>query len=238
VAAVAVSFAATAAADERASPVLVELFTSQGCSSCPPADRYASELARRDDVLVLSFHVNYWDYIGWKDPFATERTTARQHAYARAMGQRHVYTPQMVIGGTLHEVGSDVAAIERAVAEVAAGQVVRPRIHMAVVGGETLRIEIGAGNYDSIADVLLVRYDFEHRTEVPRGENAGHSLVNTNVVRHIRKIGSWSGPAARVDLDWSDITATGNDRCAVIVQVTGTGMVLAVTELVMAPPAD
>src|SRR5262245_12327062 len=98
-------------------PVVVELFTSQGCSSCPPADRVLGQLAARDDVIALAVHVSYWNYIGWRDTFATEATTARQYAYAKALGSRNVYTPQAVIGGAADAVGSDASDIEHAIAK-------------------------------------------------------------------------------------------------------------------------
>ena len=99
---------------------VVELFTSQGCSSCPPADAFLGELARRDDLVALSEHVDYWDYIGWKDPFASPDLTKRQHEYARLLGLRYVYTPQMVIQGADHVTGSDRAGVLRKIAEAAA----------------------------------------------------------------------------------------------------------------------
>src|SRR6516164_10851500 len=94
-------------------PVVVELFTSQGCSSCPPADAYLGELAARKDVIPLAFHVDYWNYIGWADPFATKQMTQRQRDYQRALNQRYVYTPEMVVNGEAHEVGSDRHGIDR-----------------------------------------------------------------------------------------------------------------------------
>src|SRR5690242_20233995 len=105
-----------AMAGERAVPVVVELFTSQGCNSCPPADAYLGELAKRPDVLALSLHVDYWDYIGWKDPFAHHAFTLRQREYSRALSQRYVYTPQMVINGDLQGVGSERRTIEALIA--------------------------------------------------------------------------------------------------------------------------
>jgi hypothetical protein len=98
-------------------PWAVELFTSQGCSSCPPADAYLGLLSKRPDIVALSFHVDYWDYIGWKDPFATRATTDRQRAYARVLKQRYVYTPEMVVEGIGHDTGRERAAIERLLAE-------------------------------------------------------------------------------------------------------------------------
>ncbi|MBT5374998.1 MAG: DUF1223 domain-containing protein, partial [Rhodospirillaceae bacterium] len=98
---------------ESPAPVVVELFTSQGCSSCPPADAFLNDLSRRDDVIALSLHVDYWDYIGWEDPFATPESTNRQRRYAPVLAARSIYTPQMVIDGAAHEVGSKRKAITR-----------------------------------------------------------------------------------------------------------------------------
>src|SRR4051812_38711022 len=134
-----------AAAGERAVPVVVELFTSQGCNSCPPADAFLAELAKRPDVLALSLHVDYWDYIGWKDPFAQHAFTVRQRDYSRALSQRYVYTPQMVINGELQGVGSERRTIEALIARAAKEQKTasenRPSIRY--VGNE-VRIEGGA----------------------------------------------------------------------------------------------
>src|SRR5689334_6685490 len=107
---------AAAAPAKAAGPVVVELFTSQGCSSCPPADAYLGELAKRTDVLALAFHVDYWNYIGWTDPFAAKWATQRQKDYGNSLAQRYVYTPEIVVGGAAHEVGSNRDAIERLIA--------------------------------------------------------------------------------------------------------------------------
>ena len=239
----ALSAATGAAADERgATPVLIELFTSQGCSSCPPADRLAGRLAQRGDLVVLSFHVNYWDYIGWRDPFATEATTRRQYAYARALGQRGVYTPEMVIDGRDHVVGSDEAALRRAIARRRAAlrraaPSVAPTIAMVRDRGRVW-VDIGAAPYDGEADVVLVPYDRRRETRVPRGENRGRTLANFNVARGLERIGSWRGAAMRYALDAdSAAAARAGDGCAVIVQGAGTGPVLSAAAFDMTPGA-
>lgn len=238
--ALALSAAAGAAADQRgAAPVLIELFTSQGCSSCPPADRLAGRLARRGDLVVLSFHVNYWDYIGWRDPFATEATTQRQYAYARALGQRGVYTPEMVIDGRDHVVGSDEAALRRAIARRrdALRRAAAPTIAMIRDRGR-IWVDIGAAPYDGEADVVLVPYDKRRETRVPRGENRGRTLANFNVARGLERIGSWRGPAIRYALDGdSAVAARAGDGCAVIVQSAGAGPVLSAAAFDMASGA-
>lgn len=221
------------AAEPPEPPVLVELFTSQGCSSCPPADALAGELRRRDDVVVLSYHVNYWDYIGWRDPFATEETTARQHLYARALQQRSVYTPQMVIGGVVHEVGSNEAAVKAAIERVAERDLPSPEIRTRLTDPDTLRVEIGGSHFWGEADVLLVTYDRERHTEVRRGENAGRALTNYNVVKEIHKIGSWTGQPTSFDVAWTGSSDLRNDGCAIIVQDSEAGPVLAAHDMVV-----
>jgi len=221
------------AAGQGSRPVLVELFTSQGCSSCPPADALAGELAGRDDVVVLSYHVSYWDYIGWQDPFATEETTQRQYDYAEALRQRNVYTPQMVIGGRTHVVGSDVKSVLNAVESVGDGLTRGPQIAIARVG-QRFRVSLGSARYDGAADVLLVRYDSRHDTPVSRGENRGRTMTNFNVVRDVRKIGTWNGEETQIMLnDAALTTAHGQDGCAVIVQAPNTGPVFAVANFDM-----
>ena len=223
-----ISAAVGAAADEHgAAPVLIELFTSQGCSSCPPADRLAGRLAQRGDLVVLSFHVNYWDYVGWEDPFATEETTRRQYTYARVLGQRGVYTPEMVIDGRDHVVGSDEDAVLGAIARRrAAARGAAPTIGLVRVRGR-LWVDIGAAPYDGEADVVIVPYDARRETAVPRGENRGRTLANFNVAHGLLRIGSWRGSAARYALDAdSAAAARAGDGYAVLVQRSDGGPVL------------
>jgi hypothetical protein len=177
-----------------ASPVLVELFTSQGCSSCPPADSYLTELAREPGILALAYHVDYWDDLGWHDPFSSPAATARQRAYARSMGLRTVYTPQMVINGRFEAVGSERGRVAAAIAKAAA---IAPAAAIALTAAEDgLTATIGAGSGEG--RVWGVLYDLRHETDVRRGENAGRRLVNVNIVRSIGALGAWSGAALAI----------------------------------------
>ena len=169
-------------------PIVVELFTSQGCSSCPPADAFLTDLARqRPDVLALAFHVTYWDYLGWKDPFSLDAATARQRDYARYLREDGVYTPQMVVDGTTGFVGSSRSSGLNAIAG-AAHKSVMVRLHRE---GPDLVITIGAGAGQ--AKVLLVGFDPAHETQIGRGENGGRKLLETNIVRSLTQVGTWTG---------------------------------------------
>jgi hypothetical protein len=184
-------FAAQAA--ER--PVVVELFTSQGCSSCPPADAYLRELStQRADVLPLAFHVTYWDGLGWKDPYSMQAATQRQDLYGRRFGGS--YTPEIVVDGAAGMVGSrrsDVgAAIERA------KRTSRTAAAVSVTkNGEQVSIQVGSGTGNG--RILLIGFDREHTTAIGRGENSGRTLTEANIVRSIRAVGQWSGAALRIN---------------------------------------
>ena len=209
-------------------PVVVELFTSQGCSSCPPAEAYMRELANRDDVIGLEFHVDYWDYIGWKDKFADPKFTKRQKFYVRSLGARYAYTPQMVVGGRKHVVGSRRSAVEKLIREMQRAAPEEPRVSLRREG-ETLVIDIGGAQVADSYDVTFVTFDKPHTTKVRRGENRGQTLVNANVVRELAVVGTWSGKAAsyRVSLAGKK----GDGGCAVIVQKRGPGPVLAAARI-------
>src|SRR6478752_258183 len=183
-------------ADGKAGPWAVELFTSQGCSSCPPADAELGKLARRPDIVALSFHVDYWDYIGWKDRFASKATTERQRAYARTLKQRYVYTPEMVVDGRVHQPGVRESQVEAMLSEARRQSAARttPVIKRMVDG--TLRIWLAAAKLERPADVTLFVYDRRHSTPVERGENEGHRLDNFNVVRHFEIVSQWEGAEA------------------------------------------
>lgn len=204
---------------------VVELFTSQGCSSCPPADKLLGELARRDDLLALSFHVDYWNYLGWRDPFSSAEATDRQRNYRRPLGKRYVYTPQMVINGAAEAVGSSRDTVLRLI-EQARGM---PTLDISVdhSGGDRASVRIADGPRQARpAAVWLMFYDRRHATEIRRGENEGVTLVNTNVVRVLKRIGSWTGTAVKIDLSLKQLGAAGRDACAVIVQQDGSGPIL------------
>jgi hypothetical protein len=202
-------------------PVLVELFTSQGCNSCPPADAYLGELTKRGDVLALAFHVDYWDRLGWKDPFSARAWTDRQRAYAATLGASNIYTPQMVVSGSDHAVGSDRRAVEALIARapVAAG----PELQIARSdAGLSLKVEgVGEG------EIWLVGFDPVHETKVARGENAGKTLREFNVVRGMVRAADWTGGDLARNLA-RDALPEGEALVAVL-QAPGPRRVLAVS---------
>ncbi|MSP48843.1 MAG: DUF1223 domain-containing protein [Alphaproteobacteria bacterium] len=200
-------------------PVLIELFTSQGCSSCPPADAYLGELAKRRDVVVLAFHIDYWDYIGWKDPFGDAAWTARQRQYAQSLKTPQIYTPQMVVDGGNHAVGSDRRAVERLIAEAAKRE--RPTLELKrTAEGLSLAIQ-GQGE----GEVWIVGYDPRHETKVVRGENAGRTLTEVNVVRGIRQIEAWKGGSLTRSLALGELPPGA--AYVAVVQAPNLGRVLA-----------
>lgn len=209
-----------AAADEGL--VVVELFTSQGCSSCPPADALLAELARRDDVLPLALHVDYWDYIGWADSFADPSHTVRQKAYAHAAGARTVYTPQMVVGGLDQLIGTRAMEL----GELIEAHGARPSPVDLDVAHGSARLTIHAearGALPGVVVVQLVRFRPEETVTIARGENAGRTITYANIVTDWRVIGRWTG-AAPLELA---ADAPGSDRAAVILQQEGPGAILA-----------
>ena len=216
------------AAAEDAPLTVVELFTSQGCSSCPPADRFLGELTKRGDILPLSVHVDYWDYIGWKDPFADPENTQRQRRYARTLGRRYVYTPQMVIQGAFDSTGSDRAKVLGKIAE--AKKLDRLAVKVSRAGGG-LRITVPAGDIRDRATVWLAVFDRRHDTEIKRGENSGSTLCYYNVVRGMTQIGVWTGQPLDIVTKAADMQAQGRDSCAVIVQSLKTGRILGAARL-------
>ena len=209
--------AAFASAGER-SPTVVELFTSQGCSSCPPANANLIKLSKRDDVLALSFAVTYWDYLGWKDIFGKPEFTDRQAIYEPALGQSGSYTPQMVVNGATTAVGNNFREIEQLVA--GASPLKGPPISL---GKTDVTIGTGAGP-KLAADVWLVRYD-PNLVEVPvdRGENTGATLPHTHVVHALKRLGSWTGTTVSYDI----APVSGGLKTAILVQGQQGGAILA-----------
>ena len=202
--------------------VVVELFTSQGCSSCPPANAFLNELARTDtDVLPLAFHVTYWDRLGWKDPFSLREATARQATYGRRFGDGS-YTPEIVIDGAVGLVGSRRADVDSAIK--AAKQAAMSAATLSVVRtGGGISIEVGSGT--GLGEILLVGFDREHNTAIRRGENGGRTLEEANVVRSARVVGKWSGNPLKIEQPFP----AGED-VAVLLQAPD-GQILAATRL-------
>jgi len=212
--------AAPAGAADAKHPTVIELFQSQGCSSCPPANANLIEISAREDVLALNFAVGYWDRLGWKDTFAKPEFAARQWAYARAMGHGDVYTPEIVVNGRVDGVGAQAGEM-RELAQRADRGAAGPELTF-----ERGAVAIGAAQAPSRgADVWLARY--EPRVidvAVPRGENAGRTLPHKNVVREMTLIGHWSGEAERLFLPPASQPGLA---AAVLVQTSGAGPILA-----------
>ncbi len=173
-------------------PVVVELFTSQGCSSCPPADRVLAELATEDNVIALALHVDYWDYLGWKDQFALPAFSNRQRLYARQWQERSIYTPQMVVQGGQHMVGSRGDEVQR--------QIMQAEMDDATVSltvsnrGSGLTVGMAPlGERAAKADIFLVRYAPGETVVIARGENAGKTIDYVNVVQSLETLGQWDG---------------------------------------------
>jgi hypothetical protein len=208
-----------ARAGER--PIVVELFTSEGCSSCPPADALLAELASRPDVLALSFHVDYWDRLGWKDPYSSREATARQNRYATLLDLATVYTPQIVVDGKWQAVGSDRADVEHAL-DLARRSPKEMLVTLALDHGQA-QITLGPGGDGVSASVLLIGFDRRHVTAVQRGENSGRTLAHVDVVRGLEEVARFSGSAGEIEapIRWHC------DRIAAVVQAAD-GRVLGV----------
>ncbi len=213
---------AQAAAEDG--PVVIELFTSQGCSSCPPADAMLHDLAKREDVIALALHVDYWDYIGWKDIFGRPENTARQHAYARAANATTVYTPQMVIGGVDHVIGSrPMQVMDTLQAHSRQGNLFDVSLTRQ---GNRVRVSAAPGAGGDYV-VQLVRYTPEATVAISRGENAGRNLTYSNIVTEWDVIGRWDGRSA-LSLD-ADVP--GDSPVVVIVQQSTDGPIVGAARL-------
>ena len=206
-------------------PVVVELFTSEGCSSCPPADRLLATLAERPGILVLSFDVDYWDRLGWKDPFSSAAATARQHDYARLLEIGSVYTPQIVVDGRWQVVGSDSGAVEKA---LVAARRAPPPISVSLVV-EDGRARVGFGATGGVhAFLLLVAFDRHDTDNVVRGENAGRTLTHVDVVRGFGKIARSDGTPQTIEVP---IAWPGNRLAALLQADDGRVLGAAVVDL-------
>jgi hypothetical protein len=208
------------------SPVVLELYTSQGCSSCPPADALLSQLAEQDNVIALALHVDYWDYLGWKDSFGSEASTARQRAYAKSVGNRTVYTPEMIVQGEERVKGHDAAAIA---GRIAKHQQTPPAAELALErAGDTLEIRLApTAGAAGRSEVHVVEFIPAAEVSIEGGENAGQTVTYTNIVTDWQTIAEWDG-AAPVELHHYGV---GAGPVAVIVQRSGMGPVVTAAEL-------
>jgi hypothetical protein len=209
-------------------PVVIELFTAQGCSNCPAADSYLGTLARRRDVLPLSFHVDYWDYIGWKDQFADPAFVGRQRAYAMTLGQHMVYTPQVVVGGASDAQGGNRAIIEQRIREAKARQRMYPlQVARDPQTGQVL-LELPEAQLPVPATIWLVTYQYKDQAAIDRGENVGRKLESFNTVRSLQKVAVWNGHATTLPLKLDAKARAGNPNgCAIIANLADYGPVVA-----------
>ena len=202
----------TSAAHAGQPQSVVELFTSQGCSSCPPADQVLAGLAKHPELIAVSLPVDYWDYLGWKDTFAKPAFTARQRAYSLSRGDRQVYTPQAVINGRTHANGASETEVERAIAATKATVNVPVTL---VRNGDGVHVDIGGKS--GASGVVLVMPIIGHReVAIGRGENARRKVVYTNIVREVTSLGAWSGASSSLPLPATALVAC--DSVVVIVQ--------------------
>jgi len=208
-------------------PVVVELFTSQGCSSCPPADAYLGELARRPDVLALSYHVDYWNYIGWIDPFGSKAATQRQRDYAKHLNLRYVYTPQMVVNGTSEGIGSEREAIETLIHAAQREAPARQGISITRNPDGRLAVHVDGGGSAELAKIVLVGFDDERVTPVSSGENEGRTLREYQIVRSYEAVGNWQGESVDIIVPADRVPGGG---VAVLLQ-TASGHIIGAAQL-------
>ena len=210
------TFVVARAAEPRA---LLELFTSQGCSSCPAADKLLGELVADPSLVALSLPIDYWDYLGWKDTLANPADSARQRAYARMRDDRQVYTPQIVVNGATHALGSDKAAIERAIGQTDKDPGVMS-VPMAVTAGRagvSVSVESAESPHNA-GEIWLCPLARAVAVAIGRGENRGRTITYHNVVRGWLKLGEWTGAAATWNVPMSQIKGDGVDAAAVMLQ--------------------
>ena len=220
--------AVSATAASAGSKNVVELYTSQGCSSCPPRDALLKRYIARSDVVALSFNVDYWDYLGWRDTLGKAAYSKRQRAYARARGDGKVYTPQIVANGLDHAVGSVPHQVDRALSK-SADRLSGYRVGMQLQNDKSsFIIRIGAGTKPSKpATIYVAAVDPAVTVKIKRGENHGRRITYHNVVRSMMPVGMWTGEATTIRLRRQDVLAAGGKRCAVLLQAANAGPILA-----------
>ena len=195
---------------------VVELFTSQGCASCPPADAALQKLISQGDVVALAYHVDYWNYLGWNDTLASKDNTARQYAYARMLGRSGVYTPQAIINGRDHMNGADLGAINVKLDDFERdGKGLTVPVN-AAMNGDELEIKIGAGQ--GKANVVIVYFDKEKTIDVEKGENSGQKISYINSVSDIETVGMWDGKATSLTLPATVLQKADLEGCAILLQ--------------------
>ncbi|MGZ3410436.1 MAG: DUF1223 domain-containing protein [Xanthobacteraceae bacterium] len=213
------AFGAASPAAATETRAVIELFTSQGCDSCPPADKLFGELSQQPDIIAMTLAVDYWDYLGWKDTLALAGHGNRQRAYARVRGDRDVFTPQVVVNGSAQALGSDKAQIEQAILKSRKSPAtLAVPVSLSVDGGNLIVSVPGGEGAPERAEVWLCPIVSAVPVEITRGENKGKQITYHNVVRRWLKIGEWTGEAANWKVPLSDFQTNGVDQVAVVVQ--------------------
>ena len=240
--ALALAFAgfANAGQPQGSHPIVIELFTSQGCSDCPAADRIVAELAKRTDVLALSLPITYWDMLGWKDTFATEANTYRQKAYAKTMNRSGIYTPQVIVDGKVDVVGNQRDRVLSAISNRQTQIATEPPINLSL-GIASGRVEISIpaaprAKSKPLATIWVMRTLSSGSVNVQQGENKNHLLSYANLVRELHRAGEWTGDAMKIDVP----IATGkskHDGVAVVLQSHDYGEVIAAA-MIKLPTAE
>jgi hypothetical protein len=233
--AVPISVACAAEGQEpaAASKAVVELFTSQGCSSCPPADALLGRLVEDKSVVALSFSIDYWDYLGWRDTLGSPANSERQRGYARARGDGRVYTPQMVVDGVTHVNGADEEAVRDAV-KTAEKQLAAAKVPIGMrADGDTLIVDVGAapeGSDRRSATVWLAVAKQKEKVAISRGENRGKEIAYHHAVRELTPIGMWEGETLALRLPLKDLKTMGGDCLFVLLQEESNGPILGAAE--------
>lgn len=207
------------------SPVVLELFTSQGCAACPPADKLLETLADRDDVIALALHVDYWDYIGWTDSFGQAQFSNRQKAYARARGRSSIFTPQMIVGGIDEVKGSSQAQVMGTLGTHLGMDIIRSKVRITLTGERGKDVTIEAVAQDGLpfaVDVQLVRYKDAESVDILAGENEGRSVYYRNIVTSWRVLDTWDG----VRPFRETVAVEGDEAVVVVLQEQGMGPIV------------
>ena len=209
---------------DRQPRAVIELFTSQGCSSCPAADKLLGELAGDSSLVTMSLPIDYWDYLGWKDTLAKPQHSARQHSYAQLRGDRAVYTPQIVVNGVTHVLGSDKAAIERAIQQTRSQPDTMALPVTLALNEDRLVVTLpAASGAHAAGEIWLCSIAKRVPVVIGRGENHGRTISYNNVVRRWVKLGDWTGAAQSRTISASEFRSEGADSVAVFVQTGSSG---------------
>lgn len=211
--------------------VVVELFTSQGCNLCPPADKILAEFSRQDNILALSYSVDYWNYLGWKDTLAMAGCTSRQKSYNLTLGKNGVYTPQMIIQGTHDVIGSRRDLARDRIARARGASRLQGLDITFILSGDMFELSLRAQKTKEPATIWIMGYDFEKTVAIKMGELAGQVRSYRNVVQAIKRVGSWRGQEVKLTLSMKDIGEGAYDAYALLVQDGETGPILAARKI-------